>query len=117
MQSPWFAQYPADDQFALLRRLTNYVAGLSMAVFCAGGVFGSVPVRRAPWLIAGVIVYVLSAVIQQSGVRPHERPNHNDLYHVVLAIGLYLFYRSARLLKDPTAQASLSHFETGCRRV
>ena len=56
--------------------------------------------RSAPWLIGGVLVSVLSAAVQFSGIALHHNFNHNDLYHVIQMGGMYLFYRGALLLKD-----------------
>jgi hypothetical protein len=56
--------------------------------------------KSAKWLIAGVFVSFLSAAVQQSGIDLHVYFNHNDLYHVVQMIGLYLLYRGAELLED-----------------
>jgi hypothetical protein len=47
----------------------------------------------APWIIAGVIVTLLGAIIQQSGFTLHRHFNHNDLYHIVQIVGLWLLYR------------------------
>lgn len=52
----------------------------------------------APWIIAGVTVTLLGALIQQSGFAMHRHFNHNDLYHVVQIGGLLLLYRGARRL-------------------
>lgn len=46
-------------------------------------------------LIAGVTLSAVAAVIQQSGIPIHRHFNHNDLYHVVQAIAIFLLYRSA----------------------
>ena len=54
----------------------------------------------APWLIAGVVVSAVAALIQLRRVSPHPRFNHNDLYHVVQIAALYLFYRGGLLLVD-----------------
>lgn len=49
------------------------------------------------WLLAGVGVSVVAAVVQQGGWSLHRHFNHNDLYHVVQAGALWLLYRGARL--------------------
>lgn len=56
--------------------------------------------ESANWLIAGVLVSFLSAAVQQSGIDLHLYFNHNDLYHIVQMVGLYLLFRGARLLED-----------------
>ena len=45
------------------------------------------------WVIAGVVVTLLGAVIQQSGFSVHRQFNNNDLYHVIQIVGLYLLFR------------------------
>ncbi len=54
----------------------------------------------APWLVGGVLVSFLAAVVQVNGIALHDHFNHNDLYHVIQMGGMYLFYRGALLLKD-----------------
>jgi hypothetical protein len=54
----------------------------------------------APWLFVGVVVSAVAAFIQVRKVAPHPRFNHNDLYHVVQIVALYLFYRGGLLLGD-----------------
>ena len=49
----------------------------------------------ARWMIAGVIVSVVAAAVQQSGWSIHRHFNHNDLYHVIQACGVWLLYRGA----------------------
>ncbi len=53
----------------------------------------------AKWLIAGVFISFSSAAIQRSGIDLHVHFNHNDLYHTVQLLGLYLLYRGASLLE------------------
>jgi hypothetical protein len=51
--------------------------------------------RAARWMLAGVAVSALAAVVQQSGWSLHQHFNHNDLYHVIQALGVWLLYRGA----------------------
>jgi hypothetical protein len=46
-------------------------------------------------VLLGVAVSVAAAAIQQSGWALHRYFNHNDLYHVVQAAGVWLLYRGA----------------------
>lgn len=63
--------------------------------------------RSAPWLISGVAVTLLGAVVQQSGLSVHRHFNHNDLYHVIQIAGLWLLYRgSVRLGAEPAIRSS-----------
>ena len=50
-------------------------------------------------VLLGVAVSVAAAAIQQSGWAFHRYFNHNDLYHVVQAAGVWLLYRGA--MRDP----------------
>ena len=52
----------------------------------------------ARWLVSGVAVTLAGAVVQQSGFTIHRHFNHNDLYHVIQLIGLWLLYRGAHRL-------------------
>lgn len=54
----------------------------------------------APWALAAVATSLVGAVIQGSRLAPHAAFNHNDLFHVIEIVSLYLFYRSGRLLSD-----------------
>jgi len=57
----------------------------------------------APWIVAGVLASLASAAVQRGGLDPSPVFNHNDLFHVLQAAGLYLYYRGGRLLRggDP----------------
>lgn len=49
----------------------------------------------AGWIVSGVLVSFLAAGIQAAGLAPHPQFNHNDLYHVVQMIGMWMLYRGA----------------------
>jgi hypothetical protein len=53
------------------------------------------PAKR--WVWASIAVSVIAALIQQAGLTIHPRWfDHNDLYHVIQMIALWLLYRAAR---------------------
>jgi hypothetical protein len=56
----------------------------------------------AIWIIAGILVSFAAAGIQLSGFTLHRNFNHNDLYHVIQMIGMYLLFRGGKLLKPAT---------------
>jgi hypothetical protein len=63
--------------------------------------------RRRPgaaWIAAGVGVSLAGAAVQRARLAPDPAFNHNDLFHVVQAAGLYLFYRGGRVLADAQRQ-------------
>jgi hypothetical protein len=86
------------DEYAVV--VVDY--GVSMiavaALATAGWARGNAP--AAPWLVAGVAVSGAAAAVQLKRVAPHPRFNHNDLYHVIQVVALYLFYRGGILLVD-----------------
>ncbi len=57
----------------------------------------------SPWIIAGIAVAGLGAVVQASGYSLHPHFNNNDLFHVIQMAGVYLLFRGARLLR-PSAR-------------
>jgi hypothetical protein len=52
--------------------------------------------RASLWMLAGIAVTVVAAVVQQSDWDLHRHFNHNDLYHVIQAVGVWLLYKGAR---------------------
>lgn len=65
-------------------------------------IYGGISRRAvsAPWLIGGVLVSFLAAGAQVNEIALHRHFNHNDLYHVIQMVGMYLFYRGALTLTD-----------------
>ncbi len=62
---------------------------------------------RAPsarWVVGGILVSFAAAGVQLSGFSLHRHFNHNDLYHVVQMVGLYLLYRGGLLLGRPAVR-------------
>jgi hypothetical protein len=97
-----FAMYAA-----VVRRRDDYAVvvidyGASMIALAALAIAGWVgsDAPAAPWLVAGVAVSGVAAAVQLKKLAPHPRFNHNDLYHVVQIVALYLFYRGGLLLVD-----------------
>lgn len=56
--------------------------------------------RASRLIVPGVIVSVVAAAVQRSGLDLHPNFNHNDLFHVVQIGANYLFYRGALRLSD-----------------
>jgi len=52
------------------------------------------------WLVAGVGVSLIGVLVQVRHVVIHRQFNHNDLYHVIQMLALYLFFRGGVLLVD-----------------
>jgi tellurite resistance protein TehA-like permease len=91
----WMATH---DEF----RYVIYNYGVTLSVILFAQIYQKV-VRNAPsagWIVAGILVSFLGALVQQSGLTLHPSFNHNDLYHVVQMAGMVLLYRGASLLQD-----------------
>jgi hypothetical protein len=54
--------------------------------------------RSAPWILGGVLVSLVGGGVQRAGLALHRHFNHNDLYHVVQLVAIWLFYRGGLLL-------------------
>lgn len=83
-------------------RYVIYNYGITLAVILLVQIYQGV-VHKAPsagWIVAGILVSFLGALVQQSGLALHPSFNHNDLYHVVQMAGMVLLYRGASLLRD-----------------
>jgi hypothetical protein len=52
------------------------------------------------WLRGGLLLTLAGVVVQQTGFRSDLDFNHNDIYHIMQTVALYLFFRGARLLED-----------------
>ena len=58
----------------------------------------------APWVIGSIAVSIIGALVQASGFTLHRHFNHNDLYHVIQLVALWLLYRGGRLMMSSTSR-------------
>ena len=56
------------------------------------------------WIGAGVLVSLAGAAVQHGRLAPHPAFNHNDLFHVIQTLGLWLFYAGGRTLADQRSE-------------
>lgn len=92
--------------FAVARRPEFRVAaadyGGALAILLAGGIYAWIR-WSAPGtllLVAGVGVSLVAGIVQAKRIGFHRHFNHNDLFHVMQMVALYLFYRGGLLLVD-----------------
>jgi hypothetical protein len=52
------------------------------------------------WILAGVGISLLAAVVQASGFAVHRHLNHNDLYHLIQIAAMGLFHRGVGFMRD-----------------
>jgi hypothetical protein len=60
-------------------------------------IYGS---KESKYLVTGIVVLLLGAAAQQMGIGINQYFNHNDVYHVVTLVGLYLLYLGIIGLRD-----------------
>lgn len=89
--------------FAWWRRDFRWAVYDSLVTFAAIAVVEGIALARhdAPgawWMLGGVAVSVVAGAVQRSGLTAHRHLNHNDLYHVVQLVAVFLFYRGGLLL-------------------
>ena len=53
-----------------------------------------------PWLISGIAVSLIGGLVQGRRLALHRHFNHNDFFHVIQIVAIYLFYRGGTLLVD-----------------
>jgi hypothetical protein len=78
----------------------NYVPSMTTILLLQAYAYIASDAQSAPWIIGGILITFMAAVVQASGVSLHRDFNHNDLYHVIQMGGFYLLFRGARLLVD-----------------
>jgi hypothetical protein len=67
-----------------------YDYGTTLLVVAVAGLF-----RRSWWMVGSVAVAVVAAVVQQSELTIHQHFNHNDLYHIIQIVSLWMLRNSA----------------------
>jgi hypothetical protein len=55
--------------------------------------------RACALIISGIAIAALAAAVQASHIRLFAHFNHNDLYHVIQMVSLFVMYRGARELR------------------
>jgi hypothetical protein len=79
-----------------------YAMGASTGFMVAGGYAANIQKEDGSmtWLLLGIAVTAVGAVVQRSGFRSHKDFNHNDAYHVIQIAGLYFLFKGACRLRD-----------------
>jgi len=91
-----FALHFSEAQLDLLWQATVWLIAAA-----AGSVTWAVfsgPLDRTgnvPWLAAGALLTAAGYALLLGGVSPHAHFNHNDLYHSIQTVALYLFFKGA----------------------
>lgn len=85
-------------------------SGIAMAM--VGALHARTALRQADrasiWILGGIAVAVFAAIVQASDYRLRQHFGHNDLYHVIQIVAMWLLYRGARQLSDRPMSTRLS---------
>ncbi len=73
--------------------ILEYVPAMLFALVVAAWQWWSRRWAGGPWVVVGILVSLAAAGVQASGFSLHKHFNHNDLYHVIQMVGVYLLYR------------------------
>jgi hypothetical protein len=94
-----FAPYFDEANHRAIWNLTIVLIGASGGFMISAALSG--PLKRdgpnTRWLKAGLLLTIGGLGVQQSGFSLHPHFNHNDIYHCLQAVALYLFFRGAQL--------------------
>jgi len=93
----WFALIAHEPDF---RYVVYDYAGTLVGLLALAAWLGWRGRPGAGWIAGGVAVSLAGAVIQRARAAPSPGFNHNDLFHVIQAVGLYLYFQGGRRLED-----------------
>lgn len=93
----WFAFVARDPDF---RYVIYDYAGTLLGLLALAAFLAWRGRPGAGWIAGGVAISLAGAVIQRGGLAPSPAFNHNDLFHVIQAAGLYLYFEGGRRLED-----------------
>lgn len=79
--------------------ILDYLPPMLLALLLAVGMARRGAPAAGP-LIAGILLTFLGAGIQASGVALHRHFNHNDLFHIVQMVAVWLVYRGGSRMRD-----------------
>jgi hypothetical protein len=85
-----------------LWNVTLVLIGASAGFMIAGSLAGTIGQARG-WLLAGIGVTAVGAVVMALRISLHEHFNQNDLFHCLFLVALYFLYRGAGLIQYPHA--------------
>lgn len=87
----WMARH---DDFTYV--LLEYAPSLVLLALLSLWGSCSQPGRGGSWVLAGVLVSAVAAVVLALGVSFHPHFNQNDLYHLIQIVAVWLLYRGGR---------------------
>jgi len=95
-----FAEYLQASGRQSLWNIVLVTIGASVAFLAAGVHAANVRREDGMWIAVAVAVGVVGLLIQRSGFRTRQPFNHNDIFHVIQIVAMFLFFMGARNLCD-----------------
>lgn len=84
----------------------DYLPSLALVLALAAPDYWVHRCASSAWMAGGVVVALVAAAVQQSGISLHRHLNHNDLYHLIQLTGIYCWYRGGLGLSDRSPAAA-----------
>jgi len=78
--------------------LTLVLIGASAGFMVGGSLAGTIGPAR-DWLLAGTMITLLGGIVMALRISFHQHFNQNDLFHCMVLVALYFFYRGAGLVQ------------------
>jgi hypothetical protein len=95
-----FASYFEGSQRQSVWNLTLLSIGATLGFLASAIHAAEVHRIHGQWIVAGVVLGLVGLGIQMTRFREHRPFNHNDVFHIVLIVAMFLFFRGARHLLD-----------------
>lgn len=93
---PYFGNF---ESVSFLLVIIDYVPVMLLLGIMNGLEYMKTKVQAAKLMAIGVLLSFVAAGFQVSKIGIHEHFNHNDIYHVIQMVAIYLFYKSVRTKK------------------
>lgn len=86
----------------------DYGVALLITAALVGYAWSRRRIGYEPWMLGAVAISFAGAAVQISGLTLHRHFNHNDLFHVLQMVGLYLIFQAGLRLTDAGAPAQIA---------
>ena len=77
-----------------------YVPLMVLVVFGLLYTWLTISANGTDMIILGILISIIAAGVQQSGIVLHEHMNYNDIAHFIQLVAMWCFYRGSLVLKD-----------------
>ncbi len=95
----WIADHD-DLRYVVYDTVATMLPVLAMSAW--GG--WSKRVAAAPWVLAGILVSLVAALVQQGRVTLHPQFDHSNLFRVIQMIAMYFLFRAGLEMRDQAGE-------------